>query len=38
MRIDGDPLIAADGARLLSSTPPRTADGIEKWMATLPDG
>ncbi|MFF4096986.1 hypothetical protein ACFYYY_24920 [Streptomyces sp. NPDC001834] len=38
MRIEDDQVITPYGARLMSSMPPRTADGIEKGPAALMDG
>ncbi|MFD9811924.1 aminopeptidase P family protein [Streptomyces sp. NPDC059080] len=37
VRIEDDLVITTDGARLMSAALPRTADGIEEWMATLLD-
>ncbi|MFI6944873.1 aminopeptidase P N-terminal domain-containing protein [Streptomyces sp. NPDC050422] len=38
VRIEDDLVITGDGARLMSAALPRTADGIEAWMAGLLDG
>ncbi|MEU3657654.1 aminopeptidase P family protein [Streptomyces sp. NPDC032161] len=37
VRIEDDLVVTADGARLMSGALPRTADGIEEWMAHLLD-
>lgn len=38
IRIEDDLVITSDGARLMSSALPRTADGVEEWMADLLGG
>ncbi|MFJ5721200.1 aminopeptidase P family protein [Streptomyces sp. NPDC093149] len=38
VRIEDDLVMTADGARLMSSALPRTADGVEGWMGSLLDG